>query len=306
VKKIYSLYKIQKTTATIGIFDGVHRGHQRILRKLIKEAKRQNTKSLVITFHPHPRKLLNSGSTIPFLISLEHRRRLIESLGVDFFRVIKFTKSFSRMKAGNFIKKVLIRSLDIKALIVGEDFLFGYNREGDFALLKRESKKYGFKLFGVKPAKIKGAFASSTRIRRKIEKGDLKNASLMLGRPITILGTVVKGRSIGRRLGFPTANIDPHHEVIPSSGVYAVDVKIQKKLYGGVLNIGTRPTFVNDRKKDPSIELYIFNFKKDIYRKDVEIIFKRKIRKERRFPSAEALRKQIQKDVLRAKHPPHI
>lgn len=289
----------RKLAATIGVFDGVHRGHQKILKKLIKEAARQNAKSLVITFHPHPREVLNPESKTPLLTSLEHRLRLIGDMGVEYFYVIKFTKSLSRVKANDFIKKILIHKLDIKTLVVGENFLFGYKGRGNFALLKKMSKRYNLRLFGVKPMKMKTTYISSTRVRSAIEKGDLKQASLMLARPVIVFGTVIKGKKIGRRLGFPTANINPHHEAIPPSGVYAVNVRLHKRLYKGILNIGTRPTFGKDR--EPTIELHILNFKKDIYGKDIEIIFKRKIRNERRFSSAEALQRQINKDILRAK-----
>ncbi len=299
MRRIYKLYKIKRSTATIGIFDGVHRGHQRILEKLVREARKLKTKSLVITFYPHPRKVLNPQSKVPLLISLEHRLKLMEEEGVDFFLVIKFTQPFARIKADDFIKEILVNKLGIKTLVVGENFLFGHRGKGNFSLLKGLSKKYGFRLLGVKPVKMKSKYVSSTRIRRAIEKGDLKNASLMLGRPVTVLGTIVKGRKFGRRLGFPTANINPHHEAIPPGGVYAVDVQLGEKNYKGILNIGTRPTFRKD--KDPTIELHIFNFKKDIYKKDVEIIFKKKIRDERKFSSVEALRKQIHKDTLRAR-----
>jgi len=298
MKKIYNLHKIWKVVATIGIFDGVHRGHQKILKRLVKEASRQNVKSLVVTFCPHPREVLNPGSKVPLLISLNHRLKLIKDMGVDFLQVLKFTKSLSVMKADDFIKKILIDRLGVKSLVVGENFLFGYKGEGDFSLLQRIGRKYSLRLYDVKPVKMKGACVSSTRIRRVIEKGDLKEAMLMLGRPVTVLGTIVKGRGIGRKLGFPTANIDPHHEAIPPSGVYAVDVKIEKRFCKAILNIGTRPTFGRDI--DPTIELYILDFKKDIYGKDVEIIFKRKVRNEKRFSSAEALRRQIQKDILKA------
>jgi len=299
VKNIYSLHNIRKVVATIGIFDGVHRGHQEILKKLVREAKKQKTYSLVITFHPHPRKVLAPASKTPLLISLKHRLRLIGKEGVDFCEVISFTKSLSRMKGHDFIKKILIQKFNIKALVVGENFSFGYKEEGDLRLLRKMGKGYGFQVFSISPVKSKKRFISSTRIRKKIERGDLKKASFLLGRPIIVLGTVRKGRSVGRRLGFPTANIDPHHEAIPPGGVYAVDAKIHKRLYKAVLNIGRRPTLTKDR--EPTIELHIFNFKKDIYEKDIEIIFKKKIRNERNFPSVEALQRQIQKDILRAR-----
>ena len=299
VKKIYNPYKIRNLVASIGIFDGVHRGHQKILKKLVGEAKKRKTKSLVITFYPHPRKVLKSDSNIPLLTSLKHRLRLIEDFNVDFILVIKFTKYFSKMKAEDFVKKILVDKLNVKTLIVGKDFLFGYKERGDFRLLKNVSKKYGFKVFGIESLKLKKGLVSSTRVRHLIEKNNLKEASLMLGRKVTVLGTVVKGRRIGRKLGFPTANINPHHEAIPGSGVYTVDVRMKKKVYKGVLNIGTRPTFSKD--KEPSIELHILNFKKDIYGKNIEITFKRRIRKERKFNSVEALRKQIKIDASNSK-----
>jgi len=299
VKKIYSLYKIRNAAVAIGIFDSVHRGHQKILKKLVREAAREKKKSLVITFHPHPRKILDPRAKVPFITSLEHRLRLIEELGVDFFLVIKFTKALSRMLPDDFIDGILVRALNVRVLIVGDNFLFGSKEKGNLALLRKASKDYGFKLFAVKPVKIKNKIVSSTRIRSAIEKGDLKNASSMLGRPVTVLGTVVKGRRVGRKFGFPTANIDPHHEAIPPKGVYAVDVRLENKTYKAVLNIGRRPTFgVNI---DPTIELHILNFKRDIYKKDVEVIFKKKMRNERRFSSIESLQKQIKIDIQRAR-----
>ncbi|MFC1624154.1 bifunctional riboflavin kinase/FAD synthetase [Candidatus Omnitrophota bacterium] len=299
MKRIYTLYKIPRVAASIGIFDGVHRGHQKILRRLVKEAKKKNLKSLVITFHPHPRKVLNPGSNIPFLTSLEHRSDLIKGLGVDLFLVIKFTKSLSRIKPDDFIRQVLIRRLNIKTLVVGENFLFGHKEKGDLRLLKRMAGECDFRLVHVGPLKIRKEYVSSTRIRHAIERGDLRQASSMLGRPVTVFGTVVKGRRLGRRLGFPTANINPHHEAIPPSGVYAVDVKMRKKNYKGILNIGMRPTFGKDNAE--TLELHILDFKNDIYGKDIEIIFKRKIRNERRFSSSDALRVQIRSDILKAR-----
>ncbi|MEK6732060.1 MAG: bifunctional riboflavin kinase/FMN adenylyltransferase [Candidatus Omnitrophota bacterium] len=322
------------TVVTIGIFDGVHKGHQAILKKAVKEAKRSRLKSVVITFNPHPVKVLSPAAKIPFLVSLEHRIKLIKGAGIDDCRILKFTKAFSKITAEEFIKKILIDKLNLKALVVGENFLFGAGERGNLRLLKSLGKKYDFKVYGVRPLKMKptrsvprlrsgclvdgehsrtkargeilsgrclseqfygrecidGDFVSSTRIRKAIERGDLKLASKLLGRPVTILGTVVKGKRIGRVIGFPTANIDPHHESIPPSGVYSVDVILGEKLYHGILNISTRNI----------VEVYIFNFNKNIYGKDIEVIFKQKIRDEKKFNSLKALQRQIHLDIQKA------
>jgi len=298
MKKISSRYKIRNTVASIGIFDSVHRGHRKILKRLVDEARREKRKSLVITFHPHPRKILHPKARVPFITSLDHRLRLIKAMDVDFLAVVKFTKYISTMNAEDFISDIMVRTLNIKALVVGENFLFGKNGKGDFSALKKAAKKYGFKVFAVRSVKIKGKVVSSTRIRRAIEKGDLKSASLMLGRPVAILGTVVKGRRVGRKIGFPTANIDPHHEAIPPSGVYAVDAKLKNRYYKAVLNIGRSPTF--GPSIEPTIELHILDFNKIIYKKEVEIAFKKKLRNEKRFSSIGSLREQIKKDIQKA------
>ena len=273
---------------TIGIFDGVHKGHQAILKKVIRRAKIARLKSVVITFNPHPVKVLSPGAKIPLLMSLGHRIRLIKKMGVDECLVMRFTKGFSRLSPEDFIKNVLVDKFNLKALVTGGNFLFGFEEKGGVALLRKLSRAYDFKFYSVPPLKMDGNFISSTRIRRLIEEGDLKSASKMLGRPVTILGTVVKGRRFGRKIGFPTANINPHHESIPPGGVYGVDAVLGEKKYRGILNISGRKI----------IEVHIFNFKKDIYGKDIEIIFRQKIRDEKKFKSPEALKKQIQLDIL--------
>ena len=304
MKKICVPYKKSSMVAAIGVFDGVHKGHQKILKKAVSAASALSMKALVITFHPHPRRIIDPDSKINFLTTTAHKSRLIEKIGVDFLLDLKFTKKLSEMKAEDFVSKVLVGKLNIKALVVGKDFLFGRGGEGNFRLLKDIGKRYGFNVFGIEPSRIKGVQVSSTKIRKAIERGDLATASLMLGRPVSVLGTVVKGRKVGRRLGFPTANINPHHEAIPPGGVYAVEAKVLGKKYTGVLNIGIRPTF--DLKKEPAIELYIFKFKRNIYGKDVEVIFRHKIRDERKFASPEALKDQIKKDIIRAGGSYHI
>jgi riboflavin kinase/FMN adenylyltransferase len=275
------------TAVTIGIFDGVHKGHQAILKKLLKEACRKHLKSVIITFDPHPVEVLNPGTKIPFLMSLAHRIRLIKKIGVDYCLIERFTKKLSRLSPEKFIKNMLIDKLNLKVIVTGENFLFGFKEKGDAKLLKRLSKIYNFKLYSIPPLKINRDFVSSTRIRKIIERGELRIASKLLGRPVTILGTVVKGKRLGRVIGFPTANIDPHHESIPPSGVYSVNIMLDEKLYSGILNISVHQI----------IEAYIFNFNKDIYGKDIEVIFKQKIRDEKKFKSLEALQRQIQLDI---------
>lgn len=278
------------SVVTIGIFDGVHEGHQAILKKVIQEARKSRLRSVVITFDPHPVKVLSPSAEIPFLMSLEHRIRLIKKMGVDDCLVMKFTKEFSRLSPEDFIKSVLIDKLNLRVLVTGGNFLFGFREKGGTKLLKRLSKIYDFKFYSIPPLKINRDFISSTRIRRLIEKGDLNLASKMLGRPVTILGTVVKGKRLGRKIGFPTANVDPHHESIPPSGVYSVDVALDEKNYRGILNISAHKI----------IEVHIFNFKKGIYGKNIEVIFKQKIRDEKKFKSLEALKQQISLDIKEA------
>jgi len=275
------------TVVTIGIFDGVHKGHQVILKKVLEEAKKSRLKSVVVTFDPHPVKVLSRDAQIPLLMSLDHRIRLIKEMGVDYFFVEKFTKGFSKLSPEDFIKNILIDKLNLKVLITGEDFLFGFKEKGDARLLKRLSKIYNFKFYSILPLKIKGEHVSSTRIRKAIEKGSLKLASELLGRPVTILGTVVKGKALGRKIGFPTANIDPHHESIPPSGVYGVDVALEGKFYRGILNISNHKI----------IEVHMFDFNRNIYGKDIEVIFKQKIRDEKKFKTLVALKRQIQIDI---------
>jgi len=278
------------TAVTIGVFDGVHKGHHLILKKLIREAGKRRLKSAVITFDPHPVNVLSPGVKIPMLISLEHRIKLIKSLGAGGCIVVKFTKKFARMNAEDFVKNILVDKFNMKVLVAGGNFLFGFRGKGCVRLLKKLGGIHNFKFYSVAPLKISGNFVSSTRIRRLIEKGDLNLAAEMLGRPVTILGAVVKGKRIGREIGFPTANIDPHHESIPPSGVYSVDVLLDKKLYRGILNISPHNI----------IEAHIFNFSKDIYGRDIEVIFKRKIRNEKKFKSLEALKRQITLDIKEA------
>lgn len=291
--------KFKNPVVTIGSFDGVHLGHRKILVSLVKRAKRINGTSVVITFDPHPARVLRPKNSPPLLISLEHRIRLIEASGVDVILIIQFTRAFARLNAGDFVKKVLVGRLGAKEVLVGKGFAFGRNKFGKGPFLRRLNKKYGIRVTEVSQARGRRQPISSTRIRRLITKGNIREASQLLARRVCILGTVRKGVQRGRILGFRTANIDPHHEAIPPSGVYAVTVKVGGKMFGGVLNIGRRPTFY--KYSDPTVEVHIFRFKGSIYNKDIEVGFIKKLRDEKRFSSQCALVSQIRLDEKKAK-----
>ena len=286
----------KKFVVTIGVFDGVHRAHQKIVEILAKEAKKNHLATLLITFDPHPANILQKSARVPLLISLSHRLRLLKEMGLDYVIVLRFDEKLYHMSAAHFINKVLAK-IRISEIIIGRNFFFGRNKKGTITDLKRSSEIYGYKVKVVTPFRHSGKVISSTWIRSLILKGDLKKSSRLLSRPVTVLGTVMKGYKRGRIIGCPTANIDPHHEAIPPSGVYAVKLKLKNKLYKGVLNIGRRPTFKkNSKDRESTIEAHIFNFNKSIYGKDLEIMFVKKIRKEKRFRDTSSLREQIERD----------
>lgn len=292
----------ESSVITVGIFDGVHRGHAYIIKKLVKNAKKTKRKSAVVTFHPHPFSSLYPKKIIPLLSSLDHRLRLFEKLDVDIALVVGFNKTISLMSPENFVKNILVKKLGMKEMLVGEDFVFGKKRGGDIKLLKKLSKKYNFKVKKIKLLKKKRKKISSTYIRSLILKGRIKESSALLARPVSILGTVKGGTRTGRVLGFPTANVDPHHEAIPPSGVYAVYAKLEGRKYCGILNIGFRPTFhPMHYAPEPSIEVHILDFNKIIYNKDIEIIFVKRLRPEKKFNDMGTLKKRIAKDILRAR-----
>lgn len=293
---------------TIGVFDGVHAGHKKIISRVVAQSRRLRMKSVVITFDPHPASVLNPKSKIPSLISLDHRIRLIESLGVDILIIVKFTRTFSSLPAQIFVKNILVGRLRTKRIFVGENFYFGKNAAANTAVLKRLSKCFKFKLTTISPIKAAGHVVSSSLIRRLITSGDLHQAAKLLSRPVSVFGTVVKGHGLAVGLGFPTANINPHHEIVPPCGVYAVRVTlgthpkmICPRSYHAVLNIGLRPTFYSPRDEEPTIEVHLFGFKGNLYGKDIEVEFVKKIRDERKFRSKKALVNRIRADAALAR-----
>ncbi len=288
---IYGLRNIRrfkKPVVAIGVFDGVHRGHRAILKAAAGRARSIGGTAVVLTFWPHPQKQA-------LLYSLEHRLRLIGELGIDVCVIINFNKKFSRISADNFIGDILYKKIRPSYVYIGKNFNFGAGASGNFKTLRKISQVYNFrvKVFGV--VKVNRRSVSSSCIRTLIKEGNLAAAEKLLGRRVSVLGTVIKGEARGTRLGYPTANIDPHHEVIPPSGVYAVRIVFNGRVFGGICNIGTRPTFKNTGERH--IEAYIFNFNKNIYGRYLELQFIKKMRGEEKFSTPAALSAQIKKDL---------
>jgi riboflavin kinase/FMN adenylyltransferase len=293
---------MKKSVVTIGIFDGVHIGHQAVIRKMVRRARAIGAVSIAVTFDPHPLKVLGSGNLVPSLMSLKHRVNIIKGLGVDRVIVIKFSKILSGMRPDGFIKNIIRKGLNAREIFVGEDFRFGKGAGADMKALKHIGEAVGLKISPVKSVKRSGLVISSSEIRRLVVAGKIKEASNLLGRPFSILGTVVSGAKLARILGYPTANVNPHHEAMPPSGVYAVRVRLGKKLCNGVMNIGVRPTFYNHGKDmEPSIEVHIFSFDGDIYGRDLEILFVRRMRAEKKFNTIDSLIEQVKRDEKAAK-----
>ncbi len=296
MKIIYGIRHIRKfkePVVALGVFDGVHLGHRYILKAAVRKARAIKGRSLAVTFYPHPQGKYS-------LYSLEHRLRLIEELGIDACIVVKFSLGFSRTSAEDFIKNILVKKIGANFIFVGENFKFGRGASGNFRLLRKLEGVYNYKIKIFKVVKAGHQAVSSTYIRKLISEGKIVPAQKLLQRPVTVLGTVVKGMSLAKKIGFPTANINPHHEILPPTGVYAVKIILNNKIFRGVCNIGRKPTVLN-RNTQKHVEVYILGFNKDIYGKDLEIQFIRKIRDEKKFASIAILAGQIRKDVIQAK-----
>ncbi|HEU5291789.1 MAG TPA: bifunctional riboflavin kinase/FAD synthetase [Cyclobacteriaceae bacterium] len=286
---------VQNAVVTSGTFDGVHVGHQKILSRLREIAERTNGETVVITFWPHPRLVLNPDADIKLLNTFEEKAELIKEQGIRHLLRIPFTKEFSQLTSEEFITKILVRRIGTKKLVIGYDHHFGKNREGSFEQLKLNGPRYGFEVEEIPRQEVDHIAVSSTKIRRAIETSDLETATHLLGKPYAINGRVIKGDQIGRLMGFPTANleIDSNHKLIPADGIYAVTITHEHTEYDGMLYIGDRPT-VNGSKKN--IETNIFNFKKDIYGESLTIRLHQFIREDRKFDDVEQLTMQIKKD----------
>jgi len=283
---------------TLGNFDGLHLGHQELIKKIILRAKETGGLSMVVTFRPHPLKILAPEKCPPLISIYEEKIRLLEKLGIDVLVKIPFTLDFSAMEPRDFVHDILVDLLGAKEIFVGYNYRFGKGRKGNISMLKELGKELGFIVREVEQVSLNGEVVSSTRIRQLLINGEVEPAAKLLGRPYALCGIVIKGDGRGRGLGFPTANLASRHSIIPSNGVYAVRLFVRDKYYNGIVNIGMRPTF---DAKSMAVEAHIFDFDEDIYGEEMTVYFAGKIREERKFGSAEALINQINADINSAK-----
>ena len=303
----------------LGNFDGVHLGHQEIIRLVLERAQKRKGTPAVLTFFDHPQRVLHHAKEPGLLTSPQHRLFLFQNLGIEICFLLRFTLSFSKTSAETFVEEFLIKRLAVKEIHLGYNAHFGFGRGGDCELMRKLAKRFGFEFHEMEPVKQGGGFISSSLIRQAIKEGDLERAGRLLGRPFSITAQVIRGRGRGKSLGFPTANLKPHSEILPPRGVYPAEVREHSfllkpflpkngflyeakepgKWMQGILNLGSRPTFGNGGIEIP--EVFLFDFNGNLYRKTVEVVFHPKLRDEKKFRNTEELRQAIEEDVSRAK-----
>lgn len=299
MKNFYSLNKFNKTTnktiVTIGTFDGVHLGHQKVLTKLKNAAIEREAESVLLTFFPHPRMVLQQDLDIKLLNTIEEKKELISSFGIDNLIIHPFDAKFSRLTAEDFVKTILVNQLNLCKIIIGYDHRFGRNRTATIEDLIAFGEKYNFEVEQITAKEIDEISISSTKIRTALLEGDIKTANTFLGYKYNLTGAVIEGKKIGRTINFPTANIkvSENYKLIPKNGVYVVSANIDNDEYFGMMNIGTNPTISEGNQ---SIEVHLFDFNKSIYDKEIKISFLERIRDERKFDSLEDLKIQLEKD----------
>ncbi len=278
---------------TIGVFDGVHRGHQEVITRLVKEAETKGREKVLLTFDPHPLRVIDPQREPILLISLEEKERLIFELGIKRMIVLPFDLETAQLSGEEFIRKILL-PLKIEKIFIGENYLFSREREGDVTFLRKMGASLGFEVEGVLPLRIGGDIVSSTRIRESLLKGKIHEARELLGRPLSRRGQVVPGEDRGKTIGYPTANLDWDKKLLlPKNGVYAVYIVIDKKRFAGMANIGQRPTF---KRNELSFEVHLFDFNEDIYGYEIEVVFIERIREEITFDNPISLKIQLERD----------
>jgi riboflavin kinase/FMN adenylyltransferase len=284
-----------KSILTIGTFDGVHLGHQKIIASLVTKAKQQNLQANILTFFPHPRMVLQKESNLKLIDTLEEKQNLLSELGIDNLIVQPFSKEFSKLTAIEFTRDILVNELGMSALMIGYDHRFGKNREASVEDLIRYGESYNFEVTVIPAQDISSITVSSTKIRDAIKISNFKKVNQFLGRPYELNGKVIKGNGVGRTIKYPTANIEikEKYKLIPPKGVYLVKIYLGENEFLGMMNIGNRPT-INGLNE--TIEIHIFDFDKDIYGKNLKVCFLKKIRKEKKFDSLTSLKNQLKKD----------
>ena len=292
----------------LGNFDGIHVGHQRIFEKAKAVAKQIGGESLVFTFEPHPLKVLDSGRCPALITPFKKKMMLIENLGIDVVICAEFSTEFSTMSGREFVRSILHERIGVHTVIVGYNYHFGWARQDGVDDLRRYADEFKFQVISIGPVQVGHHTVSSSAIRGLIRDGRMTEAARLLGRHFIVLGKVIWGTARGRLLGVPTANVEILNELYPKNGVYAVEVQIDRKTYGGVANVGLNPTFEGNRF---SVEVHIFNFDQNIYGREIQVAFIQRIRNERVFKTPQALTDQIKRDMEQAKHilalhePPH-
>ncbi|CAN5392588.1 bifunctional riboflavin kinase/FAD synthetase [soil metagenome] len=284
-----------------GVFDGVHLGHQKVIRRALQGAAGGGGSAAVVTFDPHPLRVLRPESAPRLLTSADHKIRLLQELGVETVLVVRFDAAFAAQPAEQFVRALAGAARPLKQICVGYEWRFGRGRAGDIHLLADLGEELGFEVTGIPSFRVGGETASSTLVREAVRAGDFARARQFLGREYTVLGTVVEGRMLGRTLGYPTANLLAHNEQLPPSGVYAVRAEVGGRKLAGVGNLGLRPTVEADGALQRRLEIYFFDFEGDLYGKDVEVWFDTFLRDEERFADLDALRAQIALDVVAAR-----
>lgn len=299
IHSISNFSSVESTFVTIGTFDGIHIGHQKILKDLISSAKEQNRKSVLLTFFPHPRMVLQQNVSIELLNTIDEKSQLLEEMGLDYLIIHPFSKEFSRLTALDFVRDVLVNQLNTSKLIIGYDHHFGKNREGNIDQLREYSHLFDFEVQEIPSQDIDDVSVSSTKIRNALHNGFLKTANNYLGYNYMVHGTVVNGKKLGGKIGFPTANINvkEDYKLIPKTGVYVIQSTIEGEEFKGMLNIGYRPTVDG---KHQTIEAHFFNFDEDLYGKFLKIEFLYFLREEQKFDSVDELILQLKKDRTNA------
>jgi len=282
--------------AAIGVFDGVHLGHQRVLNQIITDASRHQGLPVVVTFDRHPNAIVAPGRVPPLIYPLDKKLEVIASFGVEAAYVIRFDKAFSQILGEPFVRSLARDFQQINSICVGDGFMFGAGRSGNVALLRKLGGEFGFTVEALRDVELDGQSVSSTRIRDAVRGGDFALAARMLARPYALRGVVIEGERLGRKLGFPTANLDITGLLTPPPGVYAAEAHIAEKHYRAPVNIGHRPTL---HSADPQlhVEAHLLDFDGDIYGQTLELVFLKKLREEKKFPTTDALRAQIAEDI---------